>query len=228
MNRNLILLHGALGSKDQLMLITNELEKKLNVYTFNLEGHGGEFSSNEFSTKLFAKNLIDFIEQNNLKGTDVFGYSMGGYIALEVALTHAGYINKIVTLGTKFKWDKESAANEVKMMNPEIIEKKIPHFAESLRKRHEPQDWKLIMTKTADLMSGMANGKALTSSDFAKIPNEVLILIGTNDKMVTREESELTSKHLPNAKYVVMENTPHPIEGVDVKMLGEIILNFLK
>ena len=227
MNSDLILVHGALGSKDQLIPLRPELEKKFNIYTLNFEGHGGVFSSNEFSTKLFAKNLADFIELNNLKGTNVFGYSMGGYVALEVVLKYPGYINKIVTLGTKFKWDKESAVKEAKMMNPEIIEKKIPHFAESLKKRHEPYDWKVIMSKTADLMLDMANGKALTNSDFGKIQNDVLILIGAEDKMVTREESEQTSKQLPNAKYIVLENTPHPIENVNLGLLANTIREFI-
>jgi pimeloyl-ACP methyl ester carboxylesterase len=228
MNSNLILLHGALGSKEQLNSLKQILENNLNVYTLNLEGHGGEFSSNEFSTKLFAKNLCEFIEKNNLERCNVFGYSMGGYVALEVALTNSGYIDKIITLGTKFKWDKESAEREVKMMNPDIIEKKIPHFAQSLKERHDPQDWKVIMSKTAALMSEMPNGKALTKSDFKNIPNEILILIGDEDKMVTIEESEQTSRQLPNAKHYILENTPHPIEMVDVKMLANIILDFLK
>jgi len=223
---DLILLHGALGSRDQFAELKKLLETNFNIFTFNFEGHGGKHSSNEFSTQLFAENLLKFIGENNLKGCDIFGYSMGGYVALELAFKHHGLIKKIITLGTKFKWDKASAEQEAKMMNPEIIEKKIPHFAATLKERHKPEDWKVIMSKTAQLMLNMANGNAMDFSDFEKINNDVLIMIGDQDKMVTREESEKVSRLLPNGKYLILENTPHPIEMVDSVKLSDVLRNF--
>ena len=56
---------------------------------------------------------------------------MGGYVALQLANKHPKYVQKIITLGTKFAWDKETAAKEVKMLNPEKIEEKIPAFAKN-------------------------------------------------------------------------------------------------
>jgi pimeloyl-ACP methyl ester carboxylesterase len=51
---------------------------------------------------------------------------MGGYVALKTAVLHPGRIEAIVTLGTKFHWDPENASNEVRMLNPEKIEEKVP------------------------------------------------------------------------------------------------------
>ncbi len=226
MKTDLILLHGALGSKNQFAELKKLMKNNFNIFTFNFEGHGGEPSSSEFSTQLFAENLLKFIENNNLKGCDIFGYSMGGYVALELVFKHQGLLNKIITLGTKFKWDKTSAEQEAKMMNPEIIEKKIPHFAATLKERHKPEDWKVIMSKTAQLMLNMANGKAMDFSDFEKINNDVLIMIGDLDKMATREESEKVSRLLPNGKLLVLKNTPHPIEMVDTVVLSDVLRNF--
>ena len=64
-------------------------------------------------------------------------------------------INSIVTFGTKFNWSKEAAAKEVKMLNPEVIEEKVPKFAQMLKDTHAPNDWKTLLHKTAAMMKGL-------------------------------------------------------------------------
>ena len=43
---------------------------------------------------------------------DIFGYSMGGYVALHAARRHPERIGSIMTLGTKFAWDTPTAEKE--------------------------------------------------------------------------------------------------------------------
>ena len=47
------------------------------------------------------------------------GHSMGGYVALKLALKRPELVDRIITLGTKFNWTPEVAAKEVKMLNPD-------------------------------------------------------------------------------------------------------------
>jgi pimeloyl-ACP methyl ester carboxylesterase len=118
----------------------------------NFEGHGGLASDENFSIRLFTKNTQHFIEQNKLENINIFGYSMGEYVALNTAVQYPQLINKIVTLGTKFDWNPMSSANEVKMLNPSKIKGKIPHFAEKLKAEHAPLDWEIVIKKTAKMM----------------------------------------------------------------------------
>ena len=223
----LVLLHGALGSKAHFSGLIPHLTDQFEVFTLNFEGHGGNLSDSEFSIDLFSKNLVDFLVGRELKKVAVFGYSMGGYVALYTALRHPTYFEQIVTLGTKFDWSPEAAEKEVKMLNPEVIEEKVPRFAENLKNLHLPADWKKVMSKTATLMKNMGNQPPLTTADFVQIFTPVTIGIGEADKMVTQAESKLVADALPNSSYQILPNVIHPIDQVPVEILVEYLKNEL-
>ena len=125
---NLILLHGALGSMEQFSEAKELLSKEFNVHVFNFSGHGGKRIETPFSIEQFVDDTSTYLDQHQIKSTHIFGYSMGGYVALQLARDHPGKIEKIMTLGTKFNWTPESAENEVRMLVPKVIESKIPKF----------------------------------------------------------------------------------------------------
>jgi pimeloyl-ACP methyl ester carboxylesterase len=82
---NLILLHGALGSQQQLHPLMEVLKDQFNLYSYNLSGHGGKPVPLQFSISKFEEELIQFLDAHDLTAVNVFGYSMGGYIALQAA-----------------------------------------------------------------------------------------------------------------------------------------------
>jgi pimeloyl-ACP methyl ester carboxylesterase len=224
--QNLILLHGALGSQQQFDPLIEILKAHFTVYRFNLPGHGGNPIPEKFSIPLFTDALLEFMDIHQLHAVHIFGYSMGGYIALQTAKNHPGRITKIMTLGTMLKWNPEIAANEVKMLNPEIIEAKVPKFAEQLRQRHAPQDWKEIMKRITDMMIEMGNGDAMTLEDFEKINIPVLVGLGSHDQMVKQEDTMEIVKRLPRGQFQLFEGWKHPIEGVEVEELARIISGY--
>ncbi len=228
MKPNLLLLHGALGSKKQFQSVKPILETKFHVYGLNFEGHGGLPSSEDYAIELFVKNALDFLDANKIESTNIFGYSMGGYVALRMALQHSERIEKIVTLGTKFDWNLEAANKEVRMLNPDKIAEKVPKFARKLEAEHEPEDWKIVVKKTAQMMLGLANGKALNEDDFRQIENEVTIGLGSEDKMVTAEESKQVAEWLLNSKFVVINDFLHPIDKVDTDKLAQYIISSME
>jgi len=215
MKENLLLLHGALGSKKQFESIKNALSEQFNVYDLNFDGHGGVQSDKEFSIQLFTENVMKFLEEKAIEKTNIFGYSMGGYVALNTALKIPESISKIVTLGTKFNWDIESANKEVRMLNPDKIEEKVPQFANKLKAEHHPLAWKEIVSKTAGMMLGLANGNKLKEEELMQINHKVVIGIGSLDKMVSFEESERVSNLLPNGTLNKIEGFEHPIDKID-------------
>ncbi|PKA84481.1 pimeloyl-ACP methyl ester carboxylesterase [Ulvibacter sp. MAR_2010_11] len=225
MKETLLLLHGALGSKDQFNASKKRLEETYNVHAINFEGHGGTAYGSEFSIRLFTDNVIDHIKANSINEVTIFGYSMGGYVALNVALKLPEKVKKIYTLGTKFKWDRESAEIEVKMLNPNKIEEKIPLFAENLKQVHYPQDWKVVMNMTADMMLNMAKGAKLVDDDLKKINQKVIIGIGSLDTMVSYEESAYASNILPNSKLIQLDGVKHPIDQIETDELINFIMS---
>jgi esterase/lipase len=224
--QNIILLHGAIGAKDQLELLAAELKQHgYNVFTLNFSGHGQTPFQTHFGIEQFVLELEQFIKENNLQQPTVFGYSMGGYVALYLAKQQPTLLGNIITLGTKFEWNPEIAQKEVKMLDSKTIIEKVPKFAEALQKRHG-QDWELLLQKTAEMMLSLGNKNALSLNDFSAIENKVLIGLADKDNMVSLEETTSVYKQLKNGAMYMLPNTKHPIETVDLKLLVELVSRF--
>ena len=221
----ILLLHGALGSKKQMAETLLNLSAYFEVYDLDFEGHGDFVSEKEFSMALFTENVIAFLDENSIEKIHLFGYSMGGYVALNTAIKIPNRIEKIVTYGTKFNWDASSTEREVSMLNPTKIEEKIPHFAEKLKREHPGQNWKEVVLKTARMMTGLSTGNHLKEAELRQIRNEVYIGWGTLDKMVSREESEEVAQILPFGTFKILEGLEHPIEKINPKALAEYIVD---
>lgn len=216
----IILLHGALGASSQLEPLQQALQAKGRlVHTLNFSGHSGEPFRTGFGIETFADDLAALIANQSISKADIFGYSMGGYVALWYAHHHPQHVGTVVTLGTKFDWSVESAAHEVKKMNADKIQEKVPAFARILEKRHAPNDWKELLKKTADMMMTLGNSPLLTPAILKTITTPVTVCLGDQDDMADRRWSEQVAELLPHGNFRLFENTPHPIEKVDLNNL---------
>jgi esterase/lipase len=223
---DLILLHGAIGSKEQLKSLEESLRNKFIIHNLNFSGHGTEPMSEKFSIESFAKEVLEYIDLKQIRSPNIFGYSMGGYVALYMAKKYPDKVKKVFTLGTKFLWTVEIAEKEIKMLNPNKIIEKLPAFAKTLENRHQPNDWKVVLQKTSDMMIELGNRNVLRSEDFKEIKQAVTIAIGDMDSMVTLEETIDVYQQLPKANLIVFPNTQHPIEKVDIGKLKNEIVRF--
>lgn len=224
---HLILLHGALGSSEQFKPLEQSLSDHYHVHVPDLPGHGGTGLQQEFSIHFFAQYLEGYIEQRNLKGASVFGYSMGGYVAMSLARQKPELLSKVITLATKWNWSEEIAAREVKMLQPEVIEQKLPQFAQALAQRHAPDNWKEVLHKTADMMLQMGKNNPLKHDDLAQVTTPSLIMLGDRDKMVSLQETAEAYRHITGAQMAILPKTPHPIEQADIEMLSFFIRRFI-
>jgi esterase/lipase len=225
--QHLLLLHGAIGSADQLKPIATALENKYIVHILNFSGHGGEQHTSNFLIESFAEDVLNYLRKQEIEKINIFGYSMGGYVALYLAKHHPEKIIKVFTLATKFLWTPAIAQQEIKMLDANKIAEKIPAFAQTLEERHSPNDWKTVLHKTAEMMIALGNNNPLKKEDYARIQQPVLIGIGDKDTMVTLEETIDVYRTLKQANLIVLPQTPHPIEKVAVgRVAKEIELFF--
>lgn len=225
----LLLLHGAAGSSVQLEPLANKLKDTYSVYMLNFSGHGGKPIPEEpFSIELFAEDVLYFINKNKLEGINIYGYSMGGYVALYISRHIPEKISKIFTTATKFNWNKESSIKEAALLDPEKIKEKIPKFAEQLLRIHSPEDWKIVLKKTAEMMINLGRNKLLKDEDFPLIENEVTVSVGDRDNMVSIEETIDVYRKLKRGNLLIMPDTPHPFEKINLKRLVNEIRLFYK
>ncbi|MBA3898985.1 MAG: alpha/beta fold hydrolase [Bacteroidetes bacterium] len=225
--QNIILLHGALGSKKQLEPLEQILKKNFQVFSFDFEGHGEqEETEKHYSIGLFSKNLLSFMNQNGLKQACIFGYSMGGYVALYTAKLYPERFTGIFTLATKFDWNPETSRKEAAMLNPEKIKEKVPKFALELENRHGNK-WEALLMNTAQMMLEMGANPPFSLKDAAEVKTKSLLSVGENDVMVSLEETAAVQKSIPGAKFLVLPATPHQFEKVNLNDLVREIKGFL-
>ena len=66
--QDLILLHGAIGAKDQLRSLAERMKDKYTVHLLNFSGHGGApFVKEDFSISLFTNEVLNYLRENNIK-----------------------------------------------------------------------------------------------------------------------------------------------------------------
>lgn len=109
------------------------------------------------------------------------------------------------------------------MLHPEKIEEKTPHFAKFLELIHSPEDWKIVMNKTAKIMTELGENPSLQENDLKSISTKTTICVGSKDQMVTIEESEKAADLLVNGELNIHENFEYSIEKVDLNILTKNI-----
>lgn len=225
MKKDLLLLHGAIGSKDQFSPLLPFLEENFNCFSLNFNGHGDrELPDNAFSIELFADDVLQWMQEYNKQTIDIFGYSMGGYVALFLAHLYPEKVGKIFTLSTKYNWTEENSKQEVRLLNPEKIEEKIPKFAQLLDNRHK--DWKKVLHKTAEMMLVMGLSAPLTSKILKTIEHKVLVATGDSDLTATIQETINTYQLLQHGHVFIIPQCLHPFEQIDHEIIATHILKF--
>lgn len=225
---NLLLLHGALGAAAQFNSLKQNLEKYFQVFTLDFEGHGQSGNSERpFSIDHFAENLSAFLKQHSEKQFWIFGYSMGGFVALRFASQNATQIKGIITLGTKFHWDESTAEHETKFLDPEKIKTKVPAFAAQLQQLHLV-GFENVLNKTAAMMMALGKHNPLTEAELSQINIPIKVMLGEMDNMVSSEETMNAFHALPHAQFQLLINTPHPIDKMREELLVLSIRNFIE
>ena len=221
----LLLLHGLMGSKDQFESLEKKITEEFQVMSINFSGHGlAEFYFPEFTVQAFAEQVISFLDSKGIEKTNIFGYSIGGYVAIYLARYFPNRVEKVITLATKFEWNPSEAEREIKLLDPNLLEDKFPEFAQVLIDRHGDKKWKLLLEKTSRLIIGLGDEAPLIETEFSGIENEIRLIVGDKDRLVSVEETLHASKQFKNGSLAVWPNTRHPFESVNQSYL----LNELK
>jgi pimeloyl-ACP methyl ester carboxylesterase len=109
----LVLLHGS------FMTITNnwrpwlgELSKSRRVIAVEMQGHGRTADiDRDINYENLADDIAAMLDHLKIKKADLLGYSMGGGVAMQVAIRHPEKVRKVVSVSAVFRqegWVKEA------------------------------------------------------------------------------------------------------------------------
>jgi len=223
----LIILHGALGCKDQFTEWKNVLADNCDCHLLDFSGHGSRSGEEGiFSIGKFSKELTEYIQQHNLKQPNILGYSMGGYVGLYTALYHSELLGRIMTIATKLDWNIESSKKEAGYLKPQWMQVKVPQLVEQLKQSHGAH-WESIVEKTAEMMLRLGETPLLTAENVKGIKNKIKFSVGDKDKMVSVAETFSFYKNTGDSCFCVLPNTGHLPETMSLERIKFEVLDFL-
>ena len=91
-NKNILILHGFLGSGDNWISIARKLNQLGHtVHLVDQRNHGRSFHSEKFDYNLMCEDLFNYIRHHNINNSILIGHSMGGKTAMNFSLIHPNW-----------------------------------------------------------------------------------------------------------------------------------------
>jgi pimeloyl-ACP methyl ester carboxylesterase len=147
----LILLHGGVAGLEMFGPNLPALAKTHRVIAVDLQGHGRTADIDRpLRFELMSDDIAALITHLRLKKVDVMGYSVGGGVALQLAIRHPEVVRKLVLVSTPFKRDGfyPEVLKDFDQMGPETAKfmKQSPLF-----QMYPGVDWPKLFAKLGDL-----------------------------------------------------------------------------
>jgi pimeloyl-ACP methyl ester carboxylesterase len=216
--RPLILLHGAYMTIDLMGAILPGLAKSRQVVAVEQQGHGHTADVDRPLTyEQMADDTAALVRHLEIDNADVVGYSMGGGIALELAIRHPALVRKLVLASTSFTSDgMHAVALEMfPSITPELFVGS-PIEAAYLRTAPNPGGFPRLVEKLKQLdMKPLA----VPEQDIRAIAAPTLIVLGDSDGIRLEHAVELFRLRgggvmgdlagLPDSQLAVLPGTAH-------------------
>jgi pimeloyl-ACP methyl ester carboxylesterase len=99
----LLLLHGGLGSIDMFGPVLAKLAETREVIAVDLQGHGRTaLGDRPFRLQSIGDDVATLVKRLGRERVDVMGYSLGGGVALRMALQQPEQVRRLVLVSTPF------------------------------------------------------------------------------------------------------------------------------
>jgi len=93
---HIVLIHGLFGSLENLNMVAKPLAQSYCVTSVDVRNHGDSFHAGNMAYDELAQDIIKVLDHLNIENCILLGHSMGGKIAIQVALEHPERISKLL------------------------------------------------------------------------------------------------------------------------------------
>ena len=222
------------------------LAEHFQVIVFDNRGAGrSDKPVMEYSIRLFAEDTAGLMDALGLKSAGILGYSMGGYIAQELALNYPDKINKMILASTgcggdravlmspdrleKFQANADLKPEEILRKDMDIYfsdkfveqnPEKVEEFIEISLRHYQPAD--------AFFRQFDACLRHDTVDRLKRLTVPTLIMTGDDDPLVPPENSHVLKELIPHAELVVIPGGHHCVMIEKADQYNQKVINFFK
>ena len=232
----LVLLHGAYMTIDAMGEVVPELAKTRQVIAVELQGHGRTADIDRpLSYEQMADDVAALVDHIGIEDADIFGYSMGGGVALQVAIRHPDVVRKLVVASVSYTSD--GMHPELLAMFPTITPEVFagsPIEEAYLRIAPNPEDFPTLVAKLKRLDM---EPYAWPPEDIQGISAPTLLIIGDSDIVRPEHAVEMFRllgggvmgdlAGLPKSQLAILPGTTHATLVERGEWLASMIGEFL-
>ncbi len=233
----LVVLHGAYMNIPTMGGIIPRLAKSHKVYAVEMQGHG---RTTDIARPITYQNLADdvaaFMDSVGLAKADVFGYSMGAEVGLQLAIRHAAKVNKLVAASAAYDlrgWQPAYTA-AIPQMTVEMITA-LPFAKEYPKLAANPNGFPELARK----LIALEKEPMAWESDIRAIKHPVLVVAGDADVATLDHTVALfkllgggvmgdMGQPLPASRLAILPATSHTAVINQVDLLYGLVEPFLK
>src|SRR5512135_80720 len=177
-----VLLHGGFGSAEMFGPTLAALAAGRQVIGVDLQSHGRTPAVDRpMRFETMADDIAALIGHLGFERADVMGYSLGGGVALRVAIQHPAVVRRLVVVSTPCRrsgWYPEMVAG-FDQMGPEIAEpfRQTPMYEAYRQVAPRVEDWPILVTQ----LTGLLKRDYDWTDEVRALPMPTLVVAGDAD-----------------------------------------------
>lgn len=240
----LIILHGLFGQSDNWNTLSkNFAEKGFRVFALDQRNHGLSPHSQDWSYKLMADDLKEFIAEHQLEKPILLGHSMGGKTVMFFEMMYPGISSKLIIADIAPKASSRQHNDVLEALNAvDFSVIKTRKEAEVTLNNHI-NDFgtkqfllKNIYWKENDVMDWRFNLKTITNhynAIIAEVPKglsnvKTIIIKGEKSNYITDADMSDFESRFPNSSLAIIKNAGHWVHAERPKDFFETVLLFIQ
>jgi len=227
----LFILHGLLGSMDNWRTQAKRLSHARPVITMDLRNHGSSPHINGMSYREMYEDVIKVAKEENIESFQLLGHSMGGKVAMQLALAHPEMIESLIvvdiapkpyplwhqkTLQTVMTAPVENMKSRQELdeyLKPQIGDRAERSFMLKNIKRNSAKDsenpngfsWRCNLE---EISRGYLKIAGFTTA-LQQYSKQTLFIKGENSPYIQESDSQLIHSLFPNAAVITIKGSGH-------------------